>query len=101
MKDDLHVVAGSPEGFVAAVTNAMPALARLGKGVLTLSGDKANVTGEARDPKTAEGGEVVRWRKATRSARSISTSAVRMAQGEPNGEPDRCPHGHPPGAASR
>ena len=47
VQDDLKVAEGAPAGFTAAVTGAMPALARLSKGSLTLSDGKADITGEA------------------------------------------------------
>ena len=50
VKNDLTIAAGAPTGFSSAVINAIPALARLGRGSLTLSGNSASVEGDALYP---------------------------------------------------
>ena len=54
VRDDLKVAEGAPQGFTAAITGAMPALARLTKGSLTLVGGQADVSGEAPYPKAVD-----------------------------------------------
>ena len=54
VQDDLKVAEGAPQGFTAAVTGAMPALARLTTGSLTLSDGKADISGAALYPKAVD-----------------------------------------------
>ncbi len=54
VENDLKIGEGAPKDFAAAVTGAMPALARLSKGSLTLSDGKASVSGEALYAKAAD-----------------------------------------------